>query len=93
MIGDRLSKLRIAIMFSQPWIAGWFCAGLSVTAVVSDLGLAFLTRQPPHLGMLQSFLAFLPMCFYFMGLMVSRQQAEINDLRGQIAALKSNLET
>jgi hypothetical protein len=79
-------------MFSQPWNAGWFCVFLSVTVLVRDLGLGFQIRQPPQLGILTFFLVFLPMCFFFMGSMVSRQQAEINDLRGQIAALKSNLE-
>jgi len=79
-------------MFSQPWIAVWFCAALSAITVVSDLGQSFLNHHPGHLGMLTTFLAFMPMCFFFMGLMVSRQQVELNDLRGQIAALKSKSE-
>jgi hypothetical protein len=79
-------------MFYQPWIAFWFCAFISAMAVISDLGQSFLNHQPAQLGMLTGFLAFLPMCFYFMGLMVSRQQVELNDLRGQIAALKAKSE-
>jgi len=75
-----------------PWLAAWFCAFISAITVISDLGQAFLNHQPASLGMLITFLAFMPMCFYFMGLMASRQQAELNDLRGQLAALKAKSE-
>ena len=72
-----------------PWTAAWFCAFISAITFLGDLGLSFANHQPPRLGMLTTFLAFLPVCFYWMGHMASRQQAELNDLRGQIAALKA----
>ena len=34
------------------------------------------------------FFVWLPMCFYFMGITVSRQQGEITDLRSQLAELQ-----
>jgi hypothetical protein len=74
-------------MFSQPWIAAWFCAALSLMALAEQLAIV-----PAGGGVSTAFIAFLPMCFYFMGLMVSRQQGELNDLRGQIAALKAKSE-
>ncbi len=71
-----------------PWTAAWFCAALSLIAVVSDLGIAFVNRQPSRLEGLTAFLAFLPMCFYFLGMLVSKQQKEIQELRTQLEALK-----
>jgi hypothetical protein len=72
-----------------PWTAAWFCALISALTFFGDLGTAFFTSQPPHLGSLIPFLGFVPVCFYFMGATASRQQAELNDLREQIAALKA----
>jgi hypothetical protein len=74
-------------MLSQPWIAVWFCALLSLSAVAEHFLIV-----PTGSGVSITFFAFLPMCFYFMGLMVWRQQGELNDLRGQIAALKAKSE-
>lgn len=71
-----------------PWTAAWFCAALSVIVMVSDLGIAFMNRQPSQLGQLTTFLAFLPMCFYFLGMLVAKQQKEIQELRMQLEALK-----
>jgi hypothetical protein len=74
-------------MFSQPWVAAWFCATLSFLALLERLVIS-----PAGSGVSTAFLGFLPMCFYFMGLMISRQQGELNDLRGQLAALKAKSE-
>jgi len=71
-----------------PWTAAWFCACLSVVTAVTDLGIAFATRQPSQLGHLTTFLAFLPMCFYFVGMLVAKQQKEIQELRMQLETLK-----
>jgi hypothetical protein len=72
-----------------PWVACWFCAILSVVTIVADLALSFINRQASPLGTLTTFLAFLPMCFFWLGSLVANQQREIADLRSQLETLKT----
>jgi hypothetical protein len=62
---------------------------LSVITIVADLALSIVNRQPSQLGLSTTFLAFLPMCFFFLGSLVSNQQREIANLRSQIEALQT----
>jgi hypothetical protein len=72
-----------------PWAASWFCAVLSVITIVADLALSVVNHQPDKLGPATAFLAFQPMCSFFLALQVSNQQREIADLRGQVETLKT----
>ena len=57
--------------------------------IVADLALSVVNHQPDKLGPATAFLAFLPMCFFFLALQVSNQQREIADLRSQVETLKT----
>jgi hypothetical protein len=72
-------------------VAALFCGCLSITTVVADLGLSFLTWQPDQIGILIPFLSFLPVCFYFLGLSLTKQQKEIDALRGELDSLKTKM--
>ena len=69
-----------------PWVAMGFSAILSLIAIVAIVGLTAL-NGPGSDGWAIAFLAFLPMCFYFMGAATSQTQGEIAELRQQLARL------
>ena len=70
----------------QPWLALGFSAILSLIAIVAMVALTAI-NGPGSDGWAIAFLAFLPMCFYFMGVATSQTQGEIQELRQQIALL------
>ncbi len=60
------------------WIPAAFCAILSLTALSASTGSDAGWWRP-------AFLAFLPMCFFFVGATTSGMQREIRDLQKQVA--------
>lgn len=70
-----------------PWVPMAFCAFLAVVTVAANLGLSFANGSDVGGGMI-AFLCFLPMCFYFVGAATSQMQAEIVELRRQVAELQ-----
>jgi hypothetical protein len=71
--------------FNAPWNAAWFCAFLSLTYIVADCAMLII-RHGSGSGGGSIVFTFLPMCFYILGLEISRQQREITDLRNRVAA-------
>jgi uncharacterized membrane protein len=69
-----------------PYLALGFSAVLSLIAIVVIISLTAL-HGPGTDGWSVAFLAFLPMCFYFMGLATSQTQIELQELRQQVATL------
>jgi hypothetical protein len=63
----------------QPWLPALFCAFLSLMA----LFVAPLDAAKP------AFYAFLPMCFFFVGAVISQMRREIIDLRRQVSELSN----
>jgi hypothetical protein len=63
----------------QPWLPALFCAFLSVMA---------LLVTPLDAGK-PAFFAFLPMCFFFVGVATSQMRREIIALRKQVAELSN----
>jgi hypothetical protein len=69
------------------WWPAVFCAFLAVLALVERHTLSALnTNRSP--GLPTAFLCFLPVCFVFMGNVVSRLQSEIRELRQKVADLQ-----
>lgn len=69
-----------------PYLALGFSAALSLIAIVTMVSLTAL-NGPSSDGWAIAFLAFLPMCFYFMGLATAQTQRELQELRQQLATL------
>ena len=65
------------------WIPAAFCAFISLIALFASVDPAVGWWRP-------TFLAFLPMCFFFVGIVTSQMQGEIGELRKQLADLKEN---
>ena len=66
----------------EPWVPAAFCAFLSFIALSAsfrDVGAGW--RTP--------FLAFLPMCFFFVGSAIWRMQREIRDLRLRLCEVQA----
>ena len=70
-------------MFSQPWIAAWFCAALSLIALAEQVAVV-----PAGTGISIAFLAFLPMCFFFAGAEIWQMQRDILELTKQVSELR-----
>jgi hypothetical protein len=71
-----------------PWAAFWFCNFLSLITVVSQIALMAITRSTAWDSLPIVFLCFSPMCFYFVGSIIDRQQGEIRELHSQLAELQ-----
>ncbi|HEX3726580.1 MAG TPA: hypothetical protein VHV08_10075 [Pirellulales bacterium] len=67
-----------------PWLPMGFCAVLSLLTISSNLYLTLANRADVG-GWAIVFLCFLPLCFFFVGIAVSRTQTQICELRKQIA--------
>ena len=65
------------------WIPAAFCAFISLIALFASVDPAAGWWRP-------TFFAFLPMCFFFVGIVTSQMQGEIGELRKQLADLKEN---
>lgn len=70
----------------MPYLAMGFSAVLSLIAIVVIISLTALNGFGSD-GWAIAFLAFLPMCFYFMGLATAQTQTELQELRQQVATL------
>ena len=66
-----------------PWIPTMFCAFLSLITVLGSLILDFLNGTSRS-GLDLGFYCFLPMCFYFVGVFLSKLREENTDLRLRI---------
>lgn len=71
----------------SPWIAAAFCAFLSLITVVGNIVLSFVVGPNGGDSMI-GFLCFIPMCFYFVGMVIYQMQGEIGQLKRQIANLQ-----
>lgn len=69
------------------WTPSILCAFLSLITVAGNLIVSFLNRTPPSSSMDVPFYCFLPMCFYFVGALLSKLQAENRELRTRIEEL------
>lgn len=72
-----------------PWTPAIFCACLSLITVAGNLIVAFTNRAVPWSGIDGVFYCFLPMCFYFVGALLSTLQRENRELRTRIEELAS----
>jgi hypothetical protein len=64
------------------WTPAAFCAFISLTAL-------FTSMRSPDSGWWQPmFFAFLPMCFFFVGLVTARTQHELRELQKRLADLE-----
>ena len=68
-----------------PWIPAIFCGVLSFITVAADL-LGRLLTQTSQVG-LSTFLCFLPMCFYFVGVQLQSLQSENRELKLQLVKI------
>ena len=66
-----------------PWIPAILCACLSLITVVGSLIVDFRNGTSPS-GLDFVFYCFLPMCFYFIGVFLSKLREENTDLRLRI---------
>jgi uncharacterized membrane protein len=66
-----------------PWMPAAFCAALSLITICTNLRLTVVNHTDTG-GWAVVFLCFLPMCFYFVGMAISRTQAQIRDLQRQV---------
>ena len=67
---------------NSAWGAVWFCAFLSVVALIGSMaeemsGVSAFWWKPAFYG-------FLPMCFWYLGASSSAMQHEIDDLRSRL---------
>jgi hypothetical protein len=71
------------------WIPGVFCAFISLIALFGSIGphLFFGTRSY-EVWWQPVFFAFLPMCFFFVGIGTTHLHRELNELRRRIAELE-----
>ena len=75
-----------------PWLPAIMCGGLSLITVVTDIFGRFLNGTA-NLG-LSTFLCFLPMCFFHVGVMLKNLRDENRELKRRIdeMLLKDNEE-
>jgi hypothetical protein len=64
------------------WTPAAFCAFLSLLALAMQIG-------PDSGAWKPAFYCFLPMCFFFVGLVTSQMQGEIRELRKQLTELQA----
>jgi len=69
-----------------PWTPAIFCAFLSLITVLGNLILDFMNGTSRS-GVDVAFYCFLPMCFYMVGVVLSKLREENADLRRRIDAL------
>ena len=75
----------------SPWLAAGFCAVLSLITICGSTYLQFVNHTYyGEMSALTSFLCFLPICFYFVGIGMRQMRDEIRDLRAQIEKLQNN---
>jgi hypothetical protein len=72
-----------------PWTPAIFCAFLSLITVTGNLIVSFMNRAAPSSGIDGVFYCFLPMCFFFVGALLSTLQRENRELRTRIEELAS----
>jgi hypothetical protein len=68
---------------SAPWVPAAFCAILSLMPLFAGSSYDNGWWRP-------AFYAFLPMCFFFVGTVLSKMQKEIGGLRQQVAELQQH---
>lgn len=66
------------------WIPAIFCAVISLATLIP---IVFFARD---ISLFLPFLAFIPMCFYFVGIILKKTHKEITALRQEVDALKNN---
>jgi hypothetical protein len=67
-----------------PWTPSIFCAFLSLITVAGNLIVSFMNRAVPSSSIDVVFYCFLPMCFFLVGALLSKLQAENRELRTRI---------
>ena len=63
------------------WVPAAFCAFISLIALFGSISSDAGWWRP-------AFFAFLPMCFYFVGALMSQMQREIRELQKQLAQMQ-----
>jgi hypothetical protein len=63
------------------WTPAAFCAFISLVALFGSIGSDTGWWRP-------TFFAFLPLCFYFVGVVTFQMQGELRELRKQLAELQ-----
>ncbi len=72
-----------------PWTAAAFCAILSLITISFNLRLSF--QNHGETGTVDIiFLAFLPVCFFFVGATATHMQLQIRELRKRLDEVRSN---
>lgn len=65
-----------------PWLPAIYCTVLSLITVIGNIIGLFLVGTPGVAD--TAFLCFLPMCFYLVGVFLSRLQQDNRELRAQL---------
>ena len=68
-----------------PWLSAIFCAFLSGVTVIGSLLVRWLTDGSENIALV--FYCFLPSCFMFVGIFLSKLQKENHELRSKIDSL------
>jgi peptidoglycan/LPS O-acetylase OafA/YrhL len=76
-----------------PYLALGFSAALSLISIVAIVSLTAFNGPDQTDGWAIAFLAFLPLCFFFMGLATAQTQTELQELRQQLATLTAQQQT
>jgi hypothetical protein len=73
----------------RPWVPAGFCAALSVITIAVSLCISVFNRSSNEwLSGLSGFLCFLPVCFVWVGQLLSEMRSEISELRKQVVELQ-----
>jgi hypothetical protein len=77
-----MPPVRLPMKTITHWIPAVFCAFLSLIALVGSVG------SSDSGWWRQSFFAFLPMCFFFVGSATTQMHRELRDLRRRLIELE-----
>ena len=73
------------------WIPAAFCALISFLALLESIGIHFFVGSTGYIGWWQPvFFAFLPMCFFFVGVATTHLHRELRELKQRVAELEQN---
>ncbi len=83
-----LSDTKKSILL--PWVPMGFCAFLSMITIVAQVWM-MAAYGPASSGTLSIvFLCNIPMCFFFVGILTSKLQREVRDLKAQLVVLQEH---
>ncbi len=70
----------------EPWVPAIFCGCISLLTVLGNVAVAFMNGSSTG-GVELVFYCFLPMCFYMVGMSLSKLRQENEELRRRIDSL------